>query len=110
MKDTYIAAFPKQKKKKHKILKNPKPTAEDRCIYCGTVYASLHEVFEGKNRQNSIKYHLQVRLCITCHKDVQEHPLCGRDLELKKEHQQKFIDDYGYKKWMIEFQRDYSYL
>jgi hypothetical protein len=87
-----INPVPKPKKGKHKRAKNnPMPTAEDYCYYCGAPYASTHEVYEGSGRrQVSIKYKMQVKLCIICHKDVQEHPLQGRDLELKQEFQRKF--------------------
>jgi hypothetical protein len=87
-----LNAVPKPKHKKQKrAVNNPKPTAEDICRYCGTPYASTHEVYEGSGRrQISIKYGMQVKLCIICHKDIQEHPLQGRDLELKQEFQRKF--------------------
>lgn len=82
---------PKFKRRVPCARNNPKPTADDICRYCGKNFASLHEVFEGTGRrQLSIKYGLQVRLCHTCHHDIQTHPLQGRDLELKKEFQAKF--------------------
>jgi hypothetical protein len=87
-----INPVPKPKLRKQKrAVNNLKPTAEDYCYYCGAPYASTHEVYEGSGRrQISIRYGMQVRLCIFCHKDVQEHPLQGRDLELKQEFQRKF--------------------
>jgi hypothetical protein len=87
-----INPVPKPKLHKQKrAVNNPIPTAQDYCRYCGTSYASTHEVYEGSGRrQISIRYGMQVKLCIPCHKDVQEHPLEGRDLELKQEFQRKF--------------------
>ena len=92
-----IYACPKPKLRKQKRAKNnPKPTEDDLCRYCGTSYASTHEVYEGSGRrQLSIRYGMQVRLCIKCHKDIQEHPLQGRDLELKLEFQKRFEREYS---------------
>ena len=105
-----VQQYPKPSHERRKRAKNnPMPTAEDFCIYCGTPYAQTHEVFEGTGRrQLSIIHKLQVKVCNDCHRDIQTHPLSGRDLALKKEYQQKFIDQYGYERWMKEFQRDYS--
>jgi hypothetical protein len=105
-----INQYPKPKlKKQRKAKNNPVPTINDICRYCQNTYASTHEVFEGTGRrQLSIKYKLQVKVCNDCHGDIQLHPLTGRDLELKKEFQQKFIDTYGYELWMKIFMRDYS--
>ena len=81
-------------KKQGRAKRNPLPTAEDYCRYCGTPYASTHEVYEGTGRrQISIKYKMQVKLCPICHEDIQTHPLQGRDLELKQEFQRKFEAD-----------------
>jgi hypothetical protein len=78
-------------KKKGRAKRNPLPTAEDYCRYCKTPYASTHEVYEGTGRrQISIRYKMQVKLCMKCHEDIQTHPLQGRDLELKQEFQRKF--------------------
>lgn len=92
-----IYPFPKPAKgKKKKPLNNPKPTAEDICRYCGSPYATTHEVFEGiGRRQLSIKYKMQVKVCMRCHADIQLHPLQGRDLELKLEFQRKFEEEYS---------------
>lgn len=96
------------KKKKKKPLNNPKPTVEDRCRYCCTPYASTHEVFDGNGRrQLSIKYGMQVKLCIPCHKDIQEHPLQGRDLELKKEFQGKFEETHSRDEFIRVFGKSY---
>jgi hypothetical protein len=60
--------IPKPKHKKQKrAVNNSRPTAEDICEVCGKPYAHNHEVFFGKNRQNSIKYGMQKRLCYEHH-------------------------------------------
>jgi len=100
--------FPKPQYKKHKALRNPVPTADSICRYCGRTYASLHEIYAGTGRrQLCIKYKLQVPLCIYCHKDIQEHPMSGRDLELKKEFQAKFEQEYGHEKFIELFRKNY---
>jgi hypothetical protein len=88
--------------------RNPVPTSNDYCIYCGTPYASTHEVFEGNGRRQwSIRYGLQVKLCIHCHKDVQEHPQQGRDLELKQKYQGKFEEEYSRELFIKTFTKSY---
>lgn len=52
-----------------KLLRNPRPTADDLCDICGRPYAHLHEVYFGKNRQISIREGFQVRLCEYHHED-----------------------------------------
>lgn len=39
----------------------------DRCYVCGNKKEDLHEVFEGKNRQISMKYGLVIPVCRKCH-------------------------------------------
>jgi len=86
----YPAPKPKPRKQS-RARNNPKPTIDDICRYDGTPYAQTHEVYEGNGRrQISIKYHMQVKVCDECHKDIQLHPLQGKDLELKQEFQRKF--------------------
>lgn len=58
---------PEYKKHSHKQKGNPIPTADDLCWICGTAYAATHEIFFGKNKQLSIKYGMQVRLCTKHH-------------------------------------------
>ena len=83
--------FKEPKKKKHRAKNNPKPTADSICRYCKNNYATTHEVYEGTGRrQLSIKYCMKVKLSMKCHQEVQQHPLQGKDLELKQEFQLKF--------------------
>jgi hypothetical protein len=87
-----INPVPKPKLHKQKrAVNNSRPTAEDICRGHQTPFAQTHEVYEGNGRrQISIKYHMQVKVCDECHKDIMFHPLQGKDLELKQEFQRKF--------------------
>lgn len=40
------------------------------CYICGSKKEELHEVFEGKNRQISMKYGLVIPVCRKCHKKI----------------------------------------
>ncbi len=75
-------------------ISNPKPTADNLCIICGKPYAQLHEVFFGSNRNNSIRYGCQERLCSYHHQDHRSGVHHNRefDLRLKMKHQ-SFLED-----------------
>lgn len=109
MKPEYIPKFPKPKFKKQKrALRNPVPTINDRCRICGRPYASLHEVFGGKNRQQSIKYHLQVRLCTEVHHlEVTENPKGELSTSLKREFQAKFEIELSREEFVKIFGQNY---
>lgn len=99
---------PSYKRRVPRARNNPKPTINDICRYCGTVFAQTHEIFEGTGRrQLSIRYKMQVKVCDRCHKDIMSHPLTGRDLELKKECQAIFEQQYGHEFYMKCFVVDY---
>ena len=99
-------AFPKPKSRKgnsRKVKNNPKPTIYDKCVICDRPYASLHEVFYGNdNRQNSIDYGMQIRLCIYHHQvgpeAVHNNPTFNR--QLKEKHQRIFEQQHGHGKFM----------
>ena len=100
---------PKSKKQK-KAMRNPVPTINDRCRICGRPYASTHEVFGGKNRQLSIIYGLQVRLCNDVHHlDVTVHPKGELATSLKKEFQAKFEAEHSSEEFIKLFQKNYLY-
>ena len=45
-----------------------------KCFICGSKRAlTWHEIFRGRNRSNSIKYQLILRLCLNCHKLYQNN-------------------------------------
>mgnify|MGYP004562899143 FL=1 len=44
-----------------------------KCYLCGSSYnLTWHEIYAGRNRQNSMKYGLCLRLCLNCHEERQE--------------------------------------
>lgn len=46
---------------------------KDRCMFCGSTYKlTWHEIYCGRNRQNSMKYGLCLRMCLRCHELKQE--------------------------------------
>jgi hypothetical protein len=92
-----VYAVPKPKSKKQKkAVNNKPPTAYDYCIVCGNSYAHNHEVYFGKNRQLSIKYGMQVRLCQEHHQGNQGvHFNRAFDLQLKQQAQRRFEAEIG---------------
>lgn len=43
------------------------------CMNCGSTYRmTKHEVLEGRNRINSMKYGFVLPLCMRCHQELQE--------------------------------------
>ena len=43
------------------------------CMNCGSTYRmSIHEIFAGRNRINSMKYGFVLPLCVRCHRELQE--------------------------------------
>lgn len=64
-----------------------------KCIVCGSIYQlTWHEIFGGKNRINSMKYGLCLRLCLNCHRKYQDN---------------KIFNDYWHKKGQIKFKDVY---
>lgn len=56
------------------------------CMNCGSTYQpTKHEIFEGRNRVNSMVYGFVLPLCLNCHQRLQE-------------------DNYFNKKWKIKAQ------
>ena len=44
------------------------------CCYCGSTYQmTVHEILEGRNRLNSMKYGYVLPLCLRCHRNLQEN-------------------------------------
>ena len=68
----------------------------DRCIECGRTNVELHEIYYGKNRNNSIKHGMVIPLCKELHHRGnligihQDHEL---DIKWKKIAQEKFNND-----------------
>lgn len=46
---------------------------KDKCMFCpATTNLTWHEIYAGRNRQNSMKDGLCLRMCLLCHKKKQE--------------------------------------
>lgn len=46
---------------------------KNKCMFCpATTNLTWHEIFRGRNRQNSMKYGLCLRMCLNCHERYQE--------------------------------------
>ena len=45
----------------------------NKCYLCPSTHnLTWHEIYQGRNRQNSMKYGLCLRLCLNCHETKQE--------------------------------------
>ncbi len=60
-----------------------------KCIICGKCPINKHEIFGGRNRQNSIKYKLVIPLCTCEHHDQVNQRGIHFDKNLKKEWHKK---------------------
>jgi len=68
---------------------------KNKCMFCENIYdLTWHEIYAGKNRQNSMKYDLCLRMCVKCHKAFQEN---------------KAFNDYWHKQGQIKFEEIYSH-
>lgn len=67
----------KKSSKLRQLEKNRKSVFYDDlsiCCYCGSNYQmTKHEIYEGRNRINSMKYGFVLPLCLQCHKNLQEN-------------------------------------
>lgn len=46
---------------------------KDKCMFCPSTYhLTWHEIYRGRNRANSMKYGLCLRMCLNCHEKYQE--------------------------------------
>lgn len=65
----------------------------------------LNEVFEGSNRQMSMKYGLVIPICRLCHIEYD----LNKELRQKyqREAQEKFEEKYGHDLFMQEFKKNY---
>ena len=104
--------IPKPPKGKHNGAKNnPKPTIDDICEVCGKPYAHNHEIFFGTGeRQLSIKYKLQKRLCYEHHNmygGMNPHFNKAIDDEYKREGQRKFEETHSREDFRSIFGKSY---
>lgn len=77
------------------------------CCHCGSTYQmTLHEIFEGRNRINSMKYGFVLPLCLKCHRELQ-HVKSYND-KWKCKSQTYFEEHYGTREDFISiFRRSY---
>lgn len=69
---------------------------KNKCMFCGSTYKlTWHEIFGGKNRQNSIKYKLCLRMCLKCHQHNQNN---------------KEFNDFWHKEGQAMFEKEYPNL
>lgn len=62
------------------------------CIECGMSATDMNEIYQGRNRQNSMKWGLVIPMCRRCHTEYTNN----RDMQLKwmKIGQKAFQDTY----------------
>lgn len=64
------------------------------CCNCGSMYGiTKHEIYEGRNRQNSMRYGFVLPLCVDCHRNLQED--LSFNEKWKKRGQEYFEEHYG---------------
>lgn len=69
---------------------------KDKCMFCGSNYQlTWHEIYSGRNRQNSMKYKLCLRMCKRCHEEKQND---------------KDFNDFWHKKGQAMFNKTYPNL
>lgn len=76
-----------------------------KCYICGKPKNEIHEIYSGSNRQTSMKLGLCIPICRICHNRWEI------DKDFRKKYQaigrNKFIELYGYDKFMEEFKKSY---
>lgn len=64
------------------------------CCNCGSMYGiTKHEIYEGRNRQNSMRYGFVLPLCGWCHSILQEDIDFNKKWKVKA--QTYFEENYG---------------
>lgn len=91
----------KLEKSRYSILTND----FTKCYICGKPKNEIHELFAGSNRQTSMKLGLCIPICRLCHNRWEI------DKDFRKKYQaigrNRFIELYGYDKFMQEFKKSY---
>ena len=80
----------------------------DSCMNCGsTRQLTKHEIFEGRNRKNSMIYGFVLPLCLECHRNLQENKEFND--HWKKKAQDYFEEHIGtHEDFMGIFRRNYK--
>ena len=80
----------------------------DHCFVCGAIKHSIHEIYFGKNRVNSMKYGCCVPLCLNHHTGLEGVHNCSTlDNQLKKMCQKKFQEIYKDINFIDIFHKNY---
>lgn len=99
---------PKKSRKKSRHITNPRIKENIPCEICLLKRAvETHEVFNGSNRNKSIKYKAQMYLCSECHEDWHRHRI---DVSrFKREHQLRIMkeNDWNIEKFIQEFGKNH---
>jgi hypothetical protein len=75
----------------------------DSCYICHCKKDHLHEIYEGKNRLNSMRYGFVIPVCFNCHRYITDHP----SEDLKKECQKKFEETNSRETFISIIRRNY---
>lgn len=79
----------------------------DKCYMCERkIDLDTHEAIGGMNRLTSIKWDLIFYLCRKCHSKLDLNQNLKEELQVLA--QDKFVELYGYEKFMEEFKMDYK--
>lgn len=78
----------------------------DHCYFCPNKRDDLHELLEGRNRQNSMKYGYVLPLCRKHH--IEFHRDFKLSYEWKIKCQEHFENEYSYDAWMRIFYKNYK--
>lgn len=80
-----------------------------KCLLCGKPKNSLHEIYFGKNRVNSMKWGCVAPLCYECHQGNNGvHNNSQVDIILKKMCQYKFEEVYPNVDFLSIFHKNYK--
>ena len=87
-------------------MKSIMPFDINTCIECGGVGTHTHHCIFGKNRKNSEKYGLKVRLCSECHYRLHNQDE-GLAMKYRKMAQEWFEKTHTHEEFMEIFSRNY---
>lgn len=78
----------------------------EQCYICGNRKNDLHEIYGGSNRKKSMQWGCVIPICRKCHQlwDVDKY-LRQKYYDLCRD---KFVELYGFKKFMEEFKKSYK--
>ena len=77
------------------------------CYYCGSIEVSPHEIYEGKNRQLSIRWNMIIFVCFSCHRRIHDEPSQEMNKKLKIWGQREFEKLYPNESFIKIFGRNY---